>query len=239
MKPQILLVGSDHFSYTFANSDPDKEYLAGLDKLREILINYEPTRVCVEQEADNQKEINASYARYKDKSNQFFKNEAYDLGFYIAMKSGLEKVVGMDRMSDDGKSISVSDSIEWAKSKNKSHPYLKKLQHFQNTYEEYFKINDPYELLLILNKKDIYTLDEAIYNSMISLGDDIETSIPWLTWWYKRNLVMTHYISKDLKENEKVIVVVGQSHLYLLKQMLEGSDDYDVLTFYDYVQNGG
>lgn len=238
MKPQILLVGSDHFSYRFADSDPDEEFLAGLDKLRKILINYEPTRVCIEQGANNQKEINASYARYKDKSNQIFKNESYDLGFYIAMKSGLEKVVAMDRMSTDNTVASMSDSIEWAQSKNENHPFLEKLQHFQNTYEEYFNINDPYELFLALNKEDLYTKDESIYSSMIPLGDDIETSIPWLTWWYKRNLIMTHHISKDLKEKDKVIVIVGQSHLYILKQMLLGSNDYDVLTFYEYLQKG-
>ena len=239
MKAQILLLGTDHFNDRFANSDPDEEYLTGLNKLRKTLIDFKPTRVCIEQEAENQSEINASYERYKYKSNKFFKNESYDLGFYIAMKSGLNEVVAMDRMSGDGEKISVTHAIEWAKAKDDHHPYLKKLQHLQNTYEEYFNINDPYELFLTLNKKDIYTLDESIYHSMIPLGDDIETTIPWLTWWYKRNLVMVHYILKGLKENEKVIVIVGQSHLYILKQMLEGSDDYDALTFYDYIQSEG
>lgn len=215
MKPQILLLGTDHLSHRFADSDPDEEYLTGLYKLRQTLIDYQPTRVCIEMEADDQKEINASYARYKDKSHRFFKNESYDLGFYIAMKSGLSEVVAMDRMSDDGKNTSVLDVIEWAKSKNDNHPFLKKLQDFQNAYEEYFNINDPYELFLELNKESLYSKDESLYSSMISLGDDIETSIPWLSWWYKRNMIMAHHISKDLIEKDKVIVIVGQSHLYI------------------------
>lgn len=239
MKPQILLIGTDHLSHRFAGSDPDEEYLKGLDKLRQTLINYKPTRVCIEMEADDQTEINASYERYKVKSHKFFKNESYDLGFYIAMKSRLGEVVAMDRMSTEGKSINVSNGIEWAKSENNNHPFLKKLQKFQNIYEDCLTINNPYELFLELNKESLYTKDETLYSSMISLGENIETSIPWLSWWYKRNLIMTHYITKDLIEKDKVIVIVGQSHLYILKQMLEGSDDYNVLTFYDYVQKEG
>lgn len=50
-------------------------------------------------------------------------------------------------------------------------------------------------------------------------------------------MIMVNNITHNLKNNDKVIVIVGSGHVYILKQFLQASNNFNVMTFYDWVQN--
>lgn len=233
MKPEILIVGTQHYHESFSRSDPDEQFLDSIDTLRDSLIKFQPTRICIEQEEKIQDVINESFKRYNP--TVFYKNEAYDLGFYTAKKLNLDSVVAMDWMKQDYGVNGMSDAYEWSQSNDGS--FISLIEEMQSYHDKLSELNDSYKITLELNKPEIYKRDEELYGQMMLLGDDWTTSIPWLTWWYKRNMIMVNNITQNLNNNDKVIVIIGSGHVYILKQLLETSYKFNLMTFYDWVES--
>lgn len=233
MKPEIMIVGTQHYHEIFSQSDPDEHFLESVDTLRNSLIKFQSTLICIEQELKIQKDIDDSFDRYNP--TVFYKNEAYDLGFYIAKKLNLDSVVAMDWMEQDYGVNVMSDAYEW--SQNNDGSFIALIEEMQSCHDKLSELNDSYKITLELNKPEIYKMDEELYGQMMLLGDDWNTSIPWLTWWYKRNMIMVNNITQNLNNNDKVIVIVGSGHVYILKQLLEASNKFNIMTFYDWIEN--
>lgn len=232
MKPEIMIVGSQHYHELFSNKEPDESFLDYLDILRDELLEFQPTRVCIEQEAKIQDTINTYFKNYN--ADTFYKNEAYDLGFFISKKLKLNSVTAMDWMEASDDSNGISNSHEWAKANN--HQFIKTLEEIQTLHTNISELNDPFDMTVQLNKPENYRKDQVLYGQMMLLGDDWKTSIPWLSWWYKRNMIMVNNITKNLAPDDKVIVIVGSDHIYILKQLLEASESFDVFTFYEWLE---
>lgn len=50
MKPEIMIVGTQHYHEIFSHSDPDEQFLDSVNIFRDSLIKFQPTRICIEQE---------------------------------------------------------------------------------------------------------------------------------------------------------------------------------------------
>ncbi|QQD84118.1 DUF5694 domain-containing protein [Jeotgalicoccus sp. ATCC 8456] len=180
MKPRILLVGSSHYHELFYENEPSKEFLKKLDKLRNSLITYNATKICVEID-ENQN--------------------------------------------------GITDTVNWAKIHDNE--FIERLNHLQSSHNN----EDIYEVTLELNKPENIKFHEEIYGHMMLLGDNWNTSIPWLTSWYKRNMIMVNNITREIDNDSRVIMIVGAGHLYILKQLLESSGKFEVETFYEWEMN--
>ena len=233
MKPQIMIVGTQHYHENFRNSEPDELFLESLNTLKDSLINFQPTRICIEQEAKIQEILNDEFNSYNP--DRFYKNEAYDLGFYTAKKAKLKSVIAMDWMEQDYVTNGMTDSYEWAKNYDLS--FIEHIEKIQSSHAKISKMNNPYKITLELNKPESYKMDEELYSHMMLLGEDSSISIPWLTWWYKRNMIMVNNVTRNLVNSDKVIIIVGSGHIYILKQLLEASNKFDVTTFYERIEN--
>lgn len=229
MKPEIMIVGSQHYHELFINSEADESFLNHLDVLREELLQFHPTRVCIEQEEKIQDSINTYLNDYEP--DKFYKNKAYDIGFYISKKMKLNSVLAMDWMGENDDSNGIYNSYEWAKANDNQ--FIKILKEIQSLHSSISKLNNPYEMTVQLNKPETYKKDQLLYGQMMLLGDDRRTSIPWLSWWYKRNMIMVNNITKNLTRDDKIMVIVGSGHTYILKQLLEVSEKFNVYTFYE------
>lgn len=231
MKPQILIVGTQHYRELFSNSEPNKEFLNGVDTLRKDLIEFQPTRICIEQEERIQDSMDTYYNKYNP--TKFYKNESYDLGFYIGKYLNLNSILAMDWMGHDDEGHDMSRAYEWAENNDAS--FIKRIENIQSFHTRISELNDSYQMTLELNNPINYKQDEELYGHMMLLGSSWEVSIPWLTWWYKRNMIMVNNITSGLVNEDKVIVIVGSDHIYILKNLLESSNHFNVMTFYNWV----
>lgn len=229
MKPEIMIVGTQHYHEVFSYSEPDEQFLESVNTLRDSIIKFQPTRICIEQEAKIQNVINESFYRYNPAI--FYKNEAYDLGFYTAKKLNLASVIAMAWMEQEYGVHGMSDVYEWAKNHDLS--FIELIEEIQDHHDEINKLNDSHKITLELNKPESYKMDEKLYGRMLLIGNDSNISIPWLTWWYKRNMIMVNHITQNLNNNDKVVVIVGSGHIYIIKQLLEASNNFNVITFDD------
>lgn len=232
MKPQIMIVGSHHYRENFSSSEPNEVFLNSLETLRGYLIDFEPSRVCIELEKDIQGTVDEYYSHYDP--SKFYKNESYDLGFYIGKHLILKSILAIDRMGDNDDSTELSSAYEWAKENDEL--FIQRIKDSQSFHSNLRELNDAYQMTLELNKPVNYKRDEELYGHMMLLGEDWKTSIPWLSWWYKRNMIMVNNITENLDDTDKVIVIVGSDHVYILKQMLESSNAFNVMTFYEWME---
>ncbi|MFC3899515.1 DUF5694 domain-containing protein [Aliicoccus persicus] len=217
----------------FNERDPSNSFLKSLQTLRDSLSTFQPTDICIEIEEKNQDEIDEHYQSY-DK-NRFYKYESYDLGFYLGKKNGIKSIRAVDWMENDQNQNGISDAVEWAEQHDPE--FMNRLTDLQNFHNQLGAAENIYDATLKLNHPENYKRDQELYGHMMLLGDKWEMSIPWLAWWYKRNMIMVNNITRNLKDDSRVIMIVGAGHIYILKQLLESSGKFDVKTFHDWEEN--
>ena len=233
MKPKILLVGSPHYHELFKGNEPTEEFLIDLEKIRKSLITYNPTKICVEIEEKHQDRIDEYYQTYDH--SKFSKSEAYDLGFYVGQQCGLTTVRAVDWMETEQNQNGISDAVEWAETHDEE--FTTKLKNLQSNHNLNNTKEHIYDITLELIKPQNYSIDQELYGHMMLLGDSWDVSIPWLTWWYKRNMIMVNNITRNTDTHSRVIMIVGAGHLYILKQLLESSGKFEANTFYEWEMN--
>ena len=62
-------------------------------------------------------------------------------------------------------------------------------------------------------------------------------AMDWLTWWYKRNLILYTNIRRLITSpQERVLLLIGGSHVHLIKQFLEESEVCTVVDATEYLK---
>lgn len=63
--------------------------------------------------------------------------------------------------------------------------------------------------------------------------------IDWLIWWYQRNLTLYSNLCRlAASEDERILVIIGSSHIYLLDQFLRESDVVELVDVTRFLQSG-
>lgn len=226
----ILLVGSIHFHELFHEKEPSQKFLNSLDTLRKHLIRYQPTEIFIEKDHDRQSEINEFYKDYNQ--NKFYKDESLDVGAYVAKKMNHPSVIAMDRMKSDFDTGGFGQVFERLKEQNA--PVIETIATLQREGSTYNQ-DDVMDALHVSNTSQLIDLNRQLYNELITVGNSWEETIPWLTWWNKRNMVMVHHVANQLREDSRALVIVGSDHIYALEDMLKATKRYNVINFNDYI----
>ena len=224
---RILLLGLWHFDnpgldavkYTPIDVMKPAEQ-AYLQALSARIAAWKPTRVLLEYQPKSESLINQRYADYLDDKFELRVNEIYQLGFRIAKLSGLKSVSGFDvrdvpgdnaiwghLMKDAALSKEFTTMIASMSAKlNEQHKTmsLKALLQRNNQLEE---DHDNKSFYLWLNP--IGTADTP------TLGADAATQ------WWQRNFRMYALIQQAAKPGERVVVIAGQGHTAILRDLLK------------------
>lgn len=229
---QVMLFGVFHF----ANPGLDvvktdqinvmtDENQAYLEELTTRISEFNPTRVLLEFEPSREDSMQDKFRQYLDGSFELSSNENYQLGFRIAAKSDAETVHGYDHRG-----------VHWA-----AEPLFKYLQ--ENDAQTQARMNALIaeiteemqeahatltlkELLLQSNdpgrdreNRATYLLTNHVGTEENFVGADAAAS-----WWH-RNFRMYAIVQRHAQPGERVLVIGGQGHIAILRQLLE--DDAD------------
>lgn len=228
--PDILLVGSIHFHELFHEKEPTPKFLKSLDTLREQLVRYKPTEIFIEKDYDRQVEIDEFYNGYNQ--SKFYKDESLDVGVYVAKQMGHNSVIAMDRMKSDFDTGGFGQVFEQLQEQKA--PVMNTLEALQTTGNAY-NPDDVMDALHVCNTPELIDLNRQLYNELVTVGHSYEDTIPWLTWWSKRNMVMAHHIANGLDDDARALVIVGAGHIYALEDILKATNRYNVINFNDYM----
>ena len=229
---QVMLLGVFHF----ANPGLDvvktdqinvmtEENQAYLEELTTRISEFNPTRVLLEFEPSSEDRMQDEFRQYLDGSFELSSNENYQLGFRIAAKSDAETIHGYDHRG-----------VHWA-----AEPLFEYLQ--ENDAETQARMNaliaeiteemqeahatlSLRELLLQSNdpgrdreNRATYLLTNHVGTDESFVGADAAAS-----WWH-RNFRMYAIVQRHAQPGERVLVIGGQGHIAILRQLLE--DDAD------------
>lgn len=224
-KAKVLVLGSFHmFEHEGLDSD---ERQREIENLVAKLEKFKPTKIAVEMTPEDSADTNESYKKYKAGIGKLTINEIDQVGFRLALKMGHEQIYPTDWMGES--EIGYGDLEQWAKDHQPD--YLAELYQgfdFPNltddkTVLDYYKeLNSP-ALINLLHK---------IYVNVARIGESTNyVGITWLSWWYKRNLIMFANLTRLMEsKDERILFIVGGSHSSIVTKFLEESEVCEIVS---------
>lgn len=229
-KAQILVLGSFHMSQHKGLSSERRQ--TEIEDLVSKLARFKPTKIAVEMIPEDSAYCNEKYNQYKSGVHKLEMNEIFQVGFRLAFKMAHEQLYPTDWMGVSDMSYGEVES--WAKENqpellNKIYEGLvfPELSEDKNIVDYYKEINTS----SFLNK-----LHKMYVNIARIGGLNHYVGMDWLSWWYKRNLIMFANLTRLIDtEEERILFIVGVSHTSIVTKFLEESEICEVVSPLSYL----
>lgn len=257
-KPTVMILGSNHL----ANPGMDV-YNTKMDDVlapkrqREIeqlviqLKEFRPTKIAIEADERFDAQINANYHGYLEGIYELKRGEGDQIGFRLAKQMGHPKMYCVDYWPERWVILEkiddhLIDRYAFAEAHNQEH-FLRpppvtegkivkdkdgttwiEPEKYQSIIEMYIQNNEPES-----NRADHR---EYLRSARIGLGDQY----PGANWvahsWYARNLKIFVNLTRITEsDDDRILLIIGAGHVYLVQQFLEESGDYIIETPLDYL----
>lgn len=263
-KTQVMILGTFHFAYPnldrIKTKDPDKIDFSTPERQKEIeelvqqLAKFKPTKIAVEMQTWTQAKNDSLYNEYLKGSFSLPINESYTLGFRLAKLLGLERVYCVDDWGNineyfDGNNKTVfKPKAEKVSMLNKLEAYsdsLLKIGSEKISEDSGKKDSGPNTLQNILykiNQPEKIKNDHSAYLKGLFLFEEEKgdyTGVDWISAsWFNRNLRIFRNIQRITdKPGDRILVIYGSGHLYLLTNFLEASSNYTIVPVLDFLRN--
>jgi len=239
VKPTLVILGTYHMGTPGNNVVNPKvtdvtvpERQKQIVELVEKLKKFKPTKIVVECDLEDDAKTQEIYNQYLSGSYQLTKNETNQIGFRLAKVSGHKKVYCVD-WSDfwDDPSINY---IKFAAKDAELDSFLKGVsQNSKKEIDAEFEKLYPLPIidqLIFLNQPDQMEKRHKVYFDIMRIGRGNEyAGASYLSWWYRRNMVILTNITRITDSmNDRVLVVYGEGHNKLLNQFAKESGFYNV-----------
>lgn len=246
----LLLIGTFHFDNP--GLDVSKintldvlapKVQAELETITSRIAAFQPDKLFVEWEADDQKGLDDLYAaylgpdyagyvktRFPKQANGFYaRNEIIQLAFRTARKAGLTRVHALDYR----KTQFPYDSVLQAMQSAHQAALLQEVQAYVKSYEENMNRKlasySLTQLLLDENTKANLDFNKGFYLDKINRAGSVTNfNGPFLvSEWYRRNLYMYSVIQKTVAPtDDKVVVLVGSGHAAMMREFLSSDSNF-------------
>src|ERR1044072_3840720 len=238
-KPKFVFLGSYHMGTPGNNVVNPKvndvtapERQKQIARLVEKLKKFKPTRIVLEIDSEDCAKTQEAYDKYLAGTYQLSKNETNQIGFRLAKELGHKKLYCVD-WSDDWDDPAINYE-KFAAKDAEMESYLKKVHQSlkENIDAEYAKIASLsiIDQLIYLNRPAHMEKDHKVYFDIMRIGRGKEyAGANYVSWWYRRNMViLTNIIRLTESPGDRILVVYGVGHAKLLTQLARESNFYDV-----------
>jgi hypothetical protein len=244
-----LVLGTFHFNNSVLSAENQDEISAFVG----LLQAYKPTKILVEWEPNNAEQTNQNYQKFLN--NQFSikekANEVYQLGFKLAKKMNHQQIYLFDDQTeyegvltsflDENNEFSFNQFVQYAKDHDSGF-YNK----FEDILTKTFRQNEVLIKSLPLSKK-IAVLNSPQYQHIngqrmqmfeVRVGIQKNWVGPdWLGRWYRRNIRMLGNILKYAEKGDRLLIIVGDNHKWLLDELIEKTPDFKLDSSWDLLKN--
>ncbi|MDZ7757391.1 DUF5694 domain-containing protein [Rhodohalobacter sp.] len=238
-KPTLVILGTYHMATTSSNvinidvddvTSPERQrqMLELIDKLK----TFKPTKIALECDYKNQSKIVEQYNDYLSGNFELTRSEVHQIGYRLAKESGHKKVFCIDW------GIFPEDPLYNYESYSRQHPRLN--EYLNNLYEDNEDIakNSAEKITSRTITENLMARNEPVANKKSHQGyfkflrigkEDEYVGANYLSWWYERNLkILTNIIRFTESPDDRILVVYGAGHNYLLNQFAKESGFYEV-----------
>lgn len=228
MKPTILLVGVDHFDKSNVNDILIGNEFDVLEEGRQNeikqfvnqLASFSPTKICVESVKEKQDQLTRNYQDYLFGEQALRIGEIDQIGFRLAKQMNLSTIEAVDWQGEIhadpfhyGTTYQVDQFQEildgFKRAEDELGAYLYNL-----TMAEYLHKLNELQRLKAMHRGHLH---------LASIGSEKNpVGIEWLAhYWMYRNLRIYQHLLHVGREDERLLVLYGASHIYPLKQLFE------------------
>ena len=228
---EVMLFGVFHF----ANPGLDvvkteqinvmtEENQAYLEGLADRIARFNPTKVLIESPPERDETIQERYQEYLDGTYELGSNENYQLGFRIAARSAAATVHGYDERNVHWKAEPLFAYLE-EHDEATSAKMNALIEAFTAESERAHKTMTLKQLLLRANDAEQDRLNRSSYLMTNQVGEDdnFVGADATASWWH-RNFRMFAIIQRYAQPGERVLVIGGQGHTAILKQLLDDDE---------------
>jgi Family of unknown function (DUF5694) len=239
IKPALVILGTYHMGTPGNNVVNPKvtdvitpERQKQMIELVEKLKKFNPTKIVVECDLEDDAKTQEIYNKYLSGNYQLSRNETNQIGYRLAKELGHKKVYCVDwsEFWDD-------PSINYEKYASKDaelDSFLKGVyQNLKKEKDAQFEKLYPLPIinqLILLNQPDQMEKDHKIYFDLMRIGRGKENpGAGYVSWWYRRNMViLANIIRITDSPNDRIFVIYGEGHNKLLTQLSKESGFYNV-----------
>lgn len=244
-KTKIMILGTYHM----ANPGKDQFNLVADDVLSEkrqaeiletvfALGQFRPTKIAIESDYN----LNTRVLKYQDylaRNYELTRNEIDQIGYRLAKMMGHEEIYPVDYDWGMGRDVDFFGEryqAEFAENNRAIDEYGTSLTRVESEVLSKSSIG---KYLKFLNSEEMLEGNHRFY-SYFMIKNGIEDWYPgphMVTNWYKRNLYIVHNLTRIAEPDgsDRILVIFGQGHAYLLKQFLDENPQFEVVNVLDYL----
>lgn len=237
--PKLLILASPHLA------NPGRDYVNAViddvlapqrqQEIAEIvhrLAAFRPTKVAVEELVEKEDELNEDYGRYLAGSFSLRRSEVHQIGFRLAKELGHPQVYAVDWMEDPPAGLDV-DFEKFAREHGQEGLFLKALAEARAEAKQEEAVLAQAGLLELyrwMNREENLRASHRLYFLLARIG--AASRYPGANWvgeWYRRNLKIFVNIVRITEEGDRILLVIGAGHAWLLRQFAQESGFYELV----------
>jgi hypothetical protein len=236
---QVMILGSFHM----ANPGRDLHNVSAddvlaparqkeLEDISTALLRFAPTRVAVEWPAAV---TTGRYREYRAGTLKPSRNEVVQVAFRLAAMAGLDAVDGIDADGD----FPYGPVQEFAQRNGQAGMLQEINDRTTDMLAGLQRVIDTGTLaqaLRYMNEPERIANDNVFYRKMLLVGaGDEQPGVDLLTAWYRRNFIICANLLQRTQPGDRVVVVYGAGHSFLLRQCVEETPGYRLVEANDYL----
>lgn len=222
---QVMILGTLHMANPggHIHDDTIDDVLAPkrqkeLKEVADALLRFAPTRVMVEQSPGS---TTVPYRKYREGMLEPARNEAVQLGFRLAAMAGLDEVHGIDADGD----FPYPALVEYVNRTGRQAMLQELDDETARLVAESQRVIDTGTIARILrhmNEPAEIERSHRFYRKVLLIGaGDEQPGVDLATGWYRRNFAICANLLQNTKPGDRVVVVYGAGHAFLLRQCIQ------------------
>lgn len=236
----VLLIGSIHFDRP-DNGDllhvqgmsiltPDRQ--KQIEDVLNVLSDFRPTKIMIETRSEHQRDLTQEYKAYRAGQLTLTADERHQLGFRLAAQMNLTDLLAIDwnQMLDGVPSLGQLRDEE---PERFDEIIAKETERMRQMEYEFSELS----LLSFLHKINTDGRTREMHQTYLTLACLGVSGMEWMArYWYARNLmIFKNILTQSEGPEERIVVIYGLAHVYLLRQLLTDCDEITLLTLDDII----
>jgi hypothetical protein len=226
----VAVVGAYHFvsKANLVNMQVDDPMSparqAQIQELVNRLSSFHPTKVVLEQTSGTS-DLERHYQDYLQGHWTLEASENYQIGFRLAKQQGLPRIYLIQVDAD----LDFDAVVTYAKTHNQTHlvdASRQVAEHFTRRITEIQSKGTVLDIYRYINSEAAIRLNDSGYSYVCRIGDDSNfVGADMVAAWHQRNLRMFAKLSRLSGPGERILVLYGQGHAYLLRDFIRQAPD--------------
>jgi len=246
-RPQVMLVSSFHLANN--NRDlinlPVENVLVShrqkeIEKLVENLSRWRPTKIILEWPKSDQNGLDRRYQTYLDGKLELSAKEQDQIGFRLAKALGQTKIYAADWNGIFPGEQADYDFLTWSQDNGQGERMSRLVEEGQGRLDrqaEQMRQRSIVDWYFDLNQPEVREEDHRVYFELATFGNnDRNPGASWVGGWYGRNLRIFNNIREVVEPDDRVLILYGAGHSYLLDRFFRESALVEVVDPRPYIR---